>query len=107
MIRYRMDIMNIVKNNISDCNKAIKEVQAYIEKNKAAMEEIKKVAREMDAKMTDAEAKAYDDKMTKDLEALAMVHMNTMLEFSMKCPDQYVTLDELMINATKSAPQGK
>jgi len=96
MITYMKDVIKIVKDNMADCNKAITEVQAYADKNKSALEEVKKAAKEMETKMSEEEKKAYGEKMMKDMEPIMKDNMSVVMEFSQKCPEQAAKLGDAM-----------
>jgi hypothetical protein len=96
IMNYMKDVLKIVKDNSGNCDKAIKDLTSYAEKNKPAMEEAKKAAEEMEKKMSDAEKKEYGEKMMKSMEGVMKDSMSAVMEFSTKCPEQAAKLGEVM-----------
>lgn len=96
MVQHTKELMKIVKDNLSDCDKALKEVTSYTSSHKTEIEGLSKAAEEMAAKMSEEEKKSYGEKMTKNMESMLQESMAVMMEFSQKCSSQSAKMNEVM-----------
>ena len=79
-MNYNVAIAKILKDNITDCEKAVTNLSAYIDKNKTAIDEARKAVEQA--------AKQISEEETKVHAAKAQEIADTMNDFSQKCPEQ-------------------
>jgi hypothetical protein len=96
MIGHITAMAKIIKDNKADCNKVVKELEAYTSKHKGEFEELKKQGEEMDKKMSDEEKKEYAAKMMKKMGPMLQENMAVMMEVSKNCPEQAAAIGQAM-----------
>lgn len=88
IMNHNVAIAKILKDNSADCEKAVVEMSAYIEKNKASFEEAKKGVAEAASKpMSEEETKLHMEK--------AKEVTGAMTDFAQKCPEQIQKVSEI------------
>ncbi len=90
MHNHTKAIFKILKDNTSDCAKAVTEVKSYADKNKDALAKLAKQLKEMEEKASksEEEKKKLEDRKQKLSESMLKESMATMMEFGQKCPQQ-------------------
>lgn len=96
MMAHMKSIFGLLKDNAQDCDKAVREVTSYIEKNKTALQEVQKQVKEMEAKMSEEEQKKMEEKMKTEAETMMKDAMTVMMDMSQRCPEQMKKIGEQM-----------
>ncbi len=87
MIKHMGAMIKIIKDNKDDCDKIVKELEAYSTSNKEEIQKIVKAGKEMETKLSDKEKEEYAAKMMKKMEPIIKDSMSVMMEISTKCPE--------------------
>lgn len=90
------DVNKLIKDNMTDCAKAVDVVNKYVQAHQADLDAMSKAADEATAKMSD------DEKMKMGQQMMALMGPNmqdimaTQMEFSQKCASEAGKINEVM-----------
>ena len=98
MIDHMKKINQLTKDNLTDCAKVTAEVKKYVADNEAALAELKKEAEESQKKMSDEQKAKMAGSVMALIGPVMQEMMTTQMEFSKKCPEESVALNEAMKN---------
>lgn len=96
MIKHTKAMIQIIKDNKDDCEKVVKELNAYTEKHKKEFEELSKKGKEMEKSMSEEDKKKYAEKAMKKMEGILKDSMSVMMEINQKCPEHAAKIGEAM-----------
>lgn len=96
VVKHMTAMIKLIKDNKDDCDKIVKELEAYSAKNKEEIQKMVKTGKEMEAKMSDKEKEEYAAKMMKKMEPIMKDNMAVMMEISQKCPEHSAKISAAM-----------
>lgn len=96
MMNYNVAISKILKDNIAECEKAVTDLSAYVDKNRASINAARKAVEEVDKQLTEEDAKAHAAK--------AHEIADTMNEYAQKCPEQMQKVAEIFTSLYTPTP---
>ncbi len=96
MIAHVKKINDIVKENMTDCDKTVEVLTKYMEENKADLEAIKKAGEEADKTATPEQKAKTASQMMALMGPIMQDMIGVQMQFQQKCQAQAAKLSELM-----------
>jgi hypothetical protein len=97
MMNYNIAIAKILKDNVANCEKAVTDLSAFVNKNKASMDEARKA-------ISEATSKQPSEEETKANAAKAQEIADTMNDFAQKCPEKMQKVGEIFASLFTPTP---